>query len=302
MILIRCVFKTLLYYISKVTFGMATERGHQPVRLLPIREGFKSKQRYCVAAATWTAAMADVLGQTTCMTVASGEHGSSADIHITETKNDSTYDYAQTLTDGITRLSAEPTIQASNILHFQQELAKLPRYLPTVSLRFRAYVRPVAERLFACDALWRVITVGTPGHIAIVLWNTARHTAELFDSGGIYDDETHKMVIMTLRQLLPADVRIDTVNTEYLQGEDSNCQTWIWYFVYHRVALGERASVIVHRLKVMTAMQRFHEINRFWHYLLKIQAQRHQTQQEPFAQFRLYARRRMSTPFQYYSH
>jgi hypothetical protein len=120
---------------------------------------------------------------------------------------------------------------------------------------------------------WRILTIGTPGHVAVALWQPKERYAEVFDSSGEHEDTIHQKHI--LEDVLPGGTRIHFVNDQFLQQEDVYCQTWIWYYALNRLLPSESktryastAKAIVRRLQLMSPKERFHEIQTFWTKLL----------------------------------
>jgi hypothetical protein len=118
---------------------------------------------------------------------------------------------------------------------------------------------------------YRIIPVDVPKHVAILLWDTEKRRVELFDSGGVSQLEERDWVDI-VPFLFPIGTTLVVANRENLQeaAGDIYCQTWVWYYVYHRV-LGERAGHLVRRLQALSSARRMQEIQLFWNFLLLVQ-------------------------------
>lgn len=96
---------------------------------------------------------------------------------------------------------------------------------------------------------------------------------EIFDASG-ETGHTHLQTLMVeklkewgLNKIPSLDVKF--VNKQYLQKEDRYCQTYIYWYIYQRVLVGEPWYRVVQTLQQATPMQRFQTMTNFWHYLTK---------------------------------
>jgi hypothetical protein len=116
----------------------------------------------------------------------------------------------------------------------------------------------------------RILTLKTEGHVAIALWFVDKGKVEVFDASGMRS--SHHLQQTMLEDFIPprypGPIQIDFVNDQYLQKEDTACQTWIWYYVWKRLMDGQSSCRIVHYLQSLTGKQRLTEIGNFWNNLL----------------------------------
>jgi hypothetical protein len=255
----------------------------QKQRLLPLRAGREEKQQdspdICITLATWKTVIQDLLGTQLCISVNPNMNDIEA-YFVDDDGHQRVLNVARELRDLYRRIPFKGPKEIAQEQWANNIINERLSYSMYEKRGVRVYMYPDAYDLFKsglgllCGAgqSWRAITIGTPGHISIALWNVPRKTMEIFDSSGIpRGDNMWPGIVEVLQKLVGKDVRIEIVNDQYLQQEDILCQTWIWYYVYMRIAKGERVGVLIRRLQAMSPMQRFQEISQFWNFLLQVQ-------------------------------
>lgn len=114
-----------------------------------------------------------------------------------------------------------------------------------------------------------VVRVGLPGHAVLMLWLPDERRLELFDSGGFCasDDEALRtlelldgwmdtLFIVVEHQLGIAQLAHDRAPVcaplQWREGHDTGggyCQTWVWFWAYHRLVRGCSVDAILARLR-----------------------------------------------------
>jgi len=108
-------------------------------------------------------------------------------------------------------------------------------------------------------------------HVVVGLWDVKKNVLEMFDSGGA--PKQYAKIYFSMVDLLFRNVsnkpRYKVVNTIDLQTDKSDkfCQTWIYYYIYQRVLVGEPAHRIITKLAKMSGKERLTEILAFWNYI-----------------------------------
>jgi hypothetical protein len=124
-----------------------------------------------------------------------------------------------------------------------------------------------------CNAQFRAFKLGTPGHVAIALWNVPWGIIEVFDPSGSSSSNVDTARQERLLKLLWGSVplpKIVFVNDRNLQDKaDKFCQTWIFYYADQRARLKRPAQEIIGRLHKLSADQRFELIATYWHTLIR---------------------------------
>ena len=100
------------------------------------------------------------------------------------------------------------------------------------------FAKALASKSLGCKTIYRAFKLGTPGHIAIALWNTETDWLEVFDPSGISTDTVLQQKLV--EQLWPSELtrpKVAYVNTISLQTDphDKFCATWIYIYLDLRV-------------------------------------------------------------------
>jgi hypothetical protein len=131
-----------------------------------------------------------------------------------------------------------------------------------------------------CRHRFQAFKIAETGHITIWLFDRKRFTMEIFDSAG---SPMRRRFIRKIMDLLfgkearhpkaqQPKVRHPTwryVNQQQLQidSADNYCQTYIYYYLYQRLLVGEPAYRIVTQLQKMSQKERIIRMQQFWTYL-----------------------------------
>lgn len=109
------------------------------------------------------------------------------------------------------------------------------------------------------------LKLGSPGHVALALYDAHHNIIEIFDSSGSSSNTIWSAMI---KQVFPNKINIVFVNDQFLQKEDKYCQTYIYWYVYQRVLVGEPRYRVVQELQRMSPGERFMLMNQFWNFLI----------------------------------
>ena len=134
------------------------------------------------------------------------------------------------------------------------------------------FAKALASKSLGCKTIYRAFKLGTPGHIAIALWNTETDWLEVFDPSGISTDTVLQQKLV--EQLWPSELtrpKVSYVNTISLQTDphDKFCATWIYIYLDLRVIQQKTVKQTLAFLHSLNLNQRFTMAASYWDTLIK---------------------------------
>lgn len=122
-----------------------------------------------------------------------------------------------------------------------------------------------------CKHRFQAFKIGEAAHIVIWLFDRKRFTMEIFDSAG--EKMKRRFVHKVLDIIFGKDKPRPSwrfVNNRQLQEDptDIYCQTYIYYYLYQRLLVGEPAYRILQNLQKMDPKERINHVQQFWRYLI----------------------------------
>lgn len=116
--------------------------------------------------------------------------------------------------------------------------------------------------------------VSVRNHATLWLWDRRRKMIEVFDSAGFdnpYYERRHINVLIGMlfpeKKERPSIRRINRIDIQ-ADKKDQYCQTYIYYYLYQRVMVGEPHHRIVQHLHNLSPAQRLSLIQTFWDFII----------------------------------